>query len=52
MLTKADMKRSMMVRTPTRVLLVRDWTIFLVTVCNAAGKSWEGEGGRETESER
>lgn len=33
------MKTRMMVNTPTRVLLVRDWTIFFDTVCMAAGKS-------------
>lgn len=35
------MKTRMMVNTPTRVLLVRDWTIFFDTVCMAAGKSCE-----------
>lgn len=32
-----------MLNTPTRVLLVRDWTIFLETVCIAAGNSCSGE---------
>lgn len=40
-LTKAEMKTRMMVNTPTRVLLVRDWTIFFETVCIAAGKSYK-----------
>ena len=39
MLTKAATKRSRMVRTPTRVLFILDWTIFLVSVCKAAGKT-------------
>lgn len=30
-----------MLNTPTRVLLVRDWTIFFETVCMAAGKSFK-----------
>lgn len=38
-LTKAEMKTRVMVNTPTRVLLVRDWTIFFETVCIVAGKS-------------
>lgn len=33
------MKTRIMENTPTRVLLVRDWTIFLETVCIAEGKS-------------
>lgn len=41
MLTKAEMKTRMMLNTPTRVLLVRDWTIFFETVCMAAGKSFK-----------
>lgn len=43
MLTKAEMKTRMMLNTPTRVLLVRDCTIFFETVCIAAGKSYERE---------
>lgn len=39
MLAKEEMKRRRMVKTPTSVLFARDWTIFLVTVCKAAGKS-------------
>lgn len=39
MFAKDEMKRRRMVKTPTSVLFVRDWTIFLVTVCKAAGKS-------------
>lgn len=41
--TKAEMKTRIMLNTPTRVLLVRDWTIFLETVCIAAGNSCSGE---------
>lgn len=39
MLAKEEMKRRRMVKTPTSVLFARDWTIFLVIVCRAAGKS-------------
>lgn len=46
-LTKAEMKTRMMVKTPTSVLLVRDWTIFLDTVCMAAGKICETKRGKE-----
>lgn len=46
MLAKEEMKRRRMVKTPTNVLFVRDWTIFLVTVCIAAGKSLK-TGSRE-----
>lgn len=42
-LTKAEMKTRMMENTPTRVLLVRDWTIFFETVCIAPGKSCENK---------
>lgn len=38
MFAKDEMKRSRIVKTPTSVLFVRDWTIFLVTLCKAAGK--------------
>lgn len=41
MFAKEEMKRRRMVRTPTSVLFVRDWIIFLVTFCKTAGKSWD-----------
>lgn len=47
MLTKAEMKTRMMVNTPTRVLLVRDWTIFFDTICIAAGNSYKRGGIKE-----
>lgn len=48
-LTKAEMKTRIMVNTPTRVLLVRDWTIFFETVCIVAGKSC-GENSKDKQS--
>lgn len=41
MLMKADRKTMTMVKTPTRVLLSRDRTMLLDTVCRGTGKSWE-----------
>lgn len=40
MLTKADRKTRIMAKTPTKVLLVLDCTIFLERVWSGAGKSW------------
>lgn len=39
MFANDETKRRRMVQTPTMVLFVRDWTILLVTVWKAAGKS-------------
>lgn len=39
MFMKAERKTSMMVMTPTRVLLSLDWTILLERCCRGAGKS-------------
>ena len=47
MLTKADMKTRRMLNTPTRVLFMRDWTIFFETVCIGDGKSCAGEKGKK-----
>lgn len=45
MLTKADRKTRIMAKTPTKVLLVLDCTIFLERVWSGAGKScmWKKE---------
>lgn len=39
MFAKDEMKRSRMVKMPTSVLFVRDWTILLETLCKTTGKS-------------
>lgn len=43
MLTKAERKTRIMAKTPTKVLLVLDCTIFLERVWSGAGKSWMWE---------
>lgn len=41
MLAQDETKSRRIVQTPTMVLFVRDWTILLVTVWKATGKSWD-----------
>lgn len=41
MLMKAERKTRMMVKIPTRVLFIRDWTIFLERFCRDTGKNYK-----------
>lgn len=42
-LMNADRKTMTMVKTPTRVLFIRDCTILLEMVCRGTGKTWAGK---------
>lgn len=51
-LAKDETKRRRMVKTPTNVLFAREWIIFPVSVCKAAGKSFHTGSKEEIREER